>query len=251
MAASSSARPYALARIAPGARNAVDLRNVGVGRGGGERCAGVRHHEGHARRREVVLFLTRRALGPADHPAAGVENAAIAGAVAAATMKAPIMRCRRIANEDVAISRSLVTLGCFCGYSAPRARGRARGWSSTLRMRLDQRRLSLLLLGEADALTGIVAAARDAVDRRHVRVARDRGQRRRRIRHQIRGAHRGVNVLGFACGASRDRRRGGVRRRQRRHRRRGQRPPARIRRPGSVVTLWSAVVAIIVLSLVC
>ena len=38
-------------------------------------------------------------------PASGVENAAIAGAVAAATMKAPIMRCRRIANEDVAIPR--------------------------------------------------------------------------------------------------------------------------------------------------
>ena len=48
---------------------------------------------------------------PDEHPWAcgspgpGMENAAIAGAVAAATMKAPIMTCRRIANEDVAIPR--------------------------------------------------------------------------------------------------------------------------------------------------
>ena len=46
---------------------------------------------------------------PDEHPWAcgspgpGMENAAIAGAVAAATMTAPIMTCRRIANEDVAI----------------------------------------------------------------------------------------------------------------------------------------------------
>jgi len=38
-------------------------------------------------------------------PGSGAENAAIAGAVADATTKAPITSCRRIAKEEVAIPR--------------------------------------------------------------------------------------------------------------------------------------------------
>lgn len=57
----------------------------------------------------VQVVVNWSASSPDEHPWAcgipgsGVENAAIAGALAAATMKAPIMRCRRIANEEVAI----------------------------------------------------------------------------------------------------------------------------------------------------
>jgi hypothetical protein len=50
-------------RIASGARNAVDFRNVGVGRGGRESLRRVRHQEWCARGRENVLFLTGIACG--------------------------------------------------------------------------------------------------------------------------------------------------------------------------------------------
>lgn len=38
-------------------------------------------------------------------PGSGIENAATAGAAAAATTKVPIRRCRRIAKEEEAIPR--------------------------------------------------------------------------------------------------------------------------------------------------
>ena len=38
-------------------------------------------------------------------PGSGIENAATAGAAAAATAKAPIKRCRRIAKEEEAKAR--------------------------------------------------------------------------------------------------------------------------------------------------
>jgi len=50
-------------RIAASAGNAVDFRNVGVGRGGGESLRRVRHQERRARSREDVLFLTGAACG--------------------------------------------------------------------------------------------------------------------------------------------------------------------------------------------
>ena len=214
--------PNARARTAAtGARNALDFRNVGIGRRRGEALRGVRHQEGRAGSRIDVLFFTGIALGhrsgicwmrgdcdcgrEGDRECeSACENQASAGD--------RIYRHRRILRMLKAICRhSRRSLG-MC------LRRKRKSWGTSLhpsffgallRARADGRMrhrlwtFCLLLLGQADALARIASGAgnavylRESAGRRHANL--------RRIRHQIRCAFTGERVLGFTAGARRDR----------------------------------------------
>lgn len=214
----------ARARIVSGAGNAVDLRDVGVGRGSGKSLRRIRHHERRAHRGELVLLLTGGACGKGggmhwmrddcDGRSDGDRERETAGKDQAAG-------CDRGSRH----SQDSTTLGAVCRDSLSSLRNvsaaQTKSWgtllrpsfvsASGLRARTDRGvgdgrwPLSLLLFGQSDALAGIGSGARNVVN---LRQSAGRGlASHRRIRHQIGRAFTGEGVLGFTAGARRDRRR--------------------------------------------
>ena len=177
----ADARP----RIGSGARNAVDLGDVGVGRGRRESLRRVRNQVGRAGSREDVFFLAGiassqglgircmrwmrddcggRRNGDRDCESAGKDKAS---------------RCNRVSRhcQDCTNAESgLQTFSVFAG-NASAAHTKKLGHNAApqlcsaiaLRARADRRvryRLrprGLLLLGKADAFAGIGSGARNVV----------------------------------------------------------------------------------------